>query len=107
MDDVDDETVSGSSERKGTSGHQQSDDVEEVGEMGSHVQGVVEGEHQHVTGENGNIIPHQVLLQRRSGRQTSLVDDFTHPPNHLKDNNRFVSLKRRTQLKISVKTTAI
>lgn len=49
MNDVDDKTMSGSSERKGSSGHQQSNHMEEVGEMCSHIQRIVEGEHQHVT----------------------------------------------------------
>lgn len=87
MNDVDDETVSGSSERKGTSGHQQSYHMEEVGEMCCHIQRIVKGEHQHVTCQDSNIIPHQVLLQGGSWRQTGLVDYFTHPPNHLQSNH--------------------
>lgn len=96
VNDVDDEPVSGSSEGKGPRGHQQSHHVEEVGEMCCHVQGVVEGEHEHVPSQNGNIIPHQVLLQRGRGGQTGLVNDFTHPPNHLKREQPFCSTQTRS-----------
>lgn len=51
--------------------------------MGCHVEGIVKGEHQHVAGKNGNVVPHQVLLQSRSRRQARLVDDFAHPSDDL------------------------
>lgn len=99
MDDVDDETVSGSSKRKGPRGHQQSHDVEEVGEMSRHVQGVVEGQHEHVPRQDRDVVPHQVLLQRRRWRQTRLVNDFTHPADHLRAQQPFcvTELKSRAQ----------
>lgn len=61
--------------------------------MCRHVQGVVEGEHEHVPSQNGNVIPHQVLLQRGRGGQAGLVNDFTHPPNHLKWEQPFFSVQ--------------
>lgn len=50
MNDVDDQAVGGSSKGKWTSGHQQGHYMEEVGEMRGHIEWVVKGEHQHVTG---------------------------------------------------------
>lgn len=57
--------------------------MEEVGKMGSHIQRVIKGQHKHVSGKYGNIIPHEMLLQRRGRRKTGLVDYFTHPSNDL------------------------
>lgn len=83
MDDVDDQAVRGRPERQRSRGHQQGHDVEEVGQVGGHVQRVVEGEHEHVPGQDGDVIPHQVLFKGGCGGQTRLIDDFTHPNNHL------------------------
>lgn len=83
MDDVDDQAVRGSAERQRAGGHEQGDHVKEVGQVGSHVQGVVEGQHEHVAGEDGNVVPHEVLLQRGCGGQAGLIDDLAHAPDHL------------------------
>lgn len=83
VDYVDDQAVCGGAEGQGAGGHQQSDHVEQVGQVSGHVQRVVEGQHEHVTGQDGDVIPHQVLLQGGRGRQARLVDDLTHSANHL------------------------
>ncbi len=59
--------------------------MEQVGQMSGHVQRVVEGEHEHITGQDGDVIPHQVLLKGGGGGQARLIDDLTHPANHLRD----------------------
>ncbi len=63
VNDVDNEAMRWCSEWQRASGHQQSDDMEQVGQMSSHVQRVVEGEHEHVTGQDSDVVPHQVLLK--------------------------------------------
>lgn len=85
VDYVDDQAVCGGAEGQGAGGHQQSDHVEQVGQVSGHVQRVVEGQHEHVTGQDGDVIPHQVLLQGGRGRQTRLIDDLTHADDHLPD----------------------
>lgn len=85
MDDVNNEAMRGRSEGQRAGGHQQSDDVEQVGQMSGHVQRVVEREHEHVTGQYGDVVPHQVLLKGGGGRQARLIDDLTHSANHLRD----------------------
>lgn len=62
--------------------------MEQVGQMSSHVQRVVEGEHEHVTGQDSDVVPHQVLLKGGGGGQACLIDDLTHPANHLRDINK-------------------
>ena len=57
--------------------------MKEVGQMGSHVQRVVERQHQHVTRQDGDVIPHEVLLQCRCGGQAGLIDDLAHSTDDL------------------------
>ena len=83
VDDVDDQPVRGGAEGQRPGGHQQCHHVEEVGQVGRHVQRVVEGQHQHVARQDGDVVPHQVLLQGGRGRQAGLIDDLTHPTDHL------------------------
>lgn len=90
MDDVDDQAVGGGPEGQRPCGHQQGHHVEQVGQVGGDVQGVVEGQHEHVAGQDGDVVPHQVLLQRGRRRQARLVYDLTHPTDDLP--------QRRTQL---------
>lgn len=85
VNDVDNEAMRWRSEWQRAGGYQQSDDMEQVGQMSGHVQRVVEGEHEHITGQDGDVIPHQVLLKGGGGRQARLIDDLTHPANHLRD----------------------
>lgn len=83
MDDVDDQTVGGGPQRERPRGYQQGHHVEQVGQVGRHIQRIVEGQHEHVAGQDGDVVPHQVLLQSGRRRQARLVDDLTHPTNHL------------------------
>lgn len=83
MDDVDDQAVGGGSERQRPGGYEQRHHMEQVRQVGRHVQGVVKGQHEHVPGQDGDVVPHQMLLQRRGRGQTSLIDDFTHAADHL------------------------
>lgn len=83
VDNVDDQTVSGGPEGQRPSGYQQGYHMEQIRQVGCHIQRVVEGQHEHVASQDGNVIPHQVLLQCWRWGQTRLVDDLTHPPNDL------------------------
>lgn len=83
MDDVDDQTVGRGPEGQRPRSYQQGHHVEQVGQVGRNVQGIVEGQHEHVACQDGNVVPHQVLLQRRRWRQARLVYDLTHPTNNL------------------------
>ena len=58
-------------------------DVEEVGQVADHVEAVVEGEHEEVARQVGDVVPHDVLLQARRRRHACLVDDAAQPPDHL------------------------
>lgn len=83
MDDVDDQAVGGGPEGQRPGGHQQGHHVEQIGQVGGDVQGVVEGQHEHVASQDGDVVPHQVLLQRGRWRQARLVYDLTHPTDNL------------------------
>lgn len=48
VNDINDQSMCGSSKGEWPCGHQESNHMEEVGEMSCYVQGVVEGQHQHV-----------------------------------------------------------
>lgn len=83
MDDVDDQTVSGGPEGEGAGSHQQRHYMKQVGQMGRHVQRVVERQHQHVTCQDCDVIPHEVLLKCGCGGQAGLVNDLAHPTDDL------------------------
>lgn len=83
MDDVDNQTVGGGPKGQRPSGYQQGHHVEQVWQVGCNIQGIVEGQHEHVACQNGNVVPHQVLLQCGRWRQARLVYDLTHPTNNL------------------------
>ena len=51
--------------------------------MGCHVQRVVERQHQHVTCQDGDVVPHEVLLKCRCGGQAGLIDDLAHSTDDL------------------------
>lgn len=84
VDDVDDQAVGGGAHGDGSRAHQEGDNVEEVGQVARHVEAVVEGEHEKITGQVSYIVPHNVLLQLAGRRDAGLVDDTTQPPDHLK-----------------------
>lgn len=94
VDDVDDEAVGGGAQRERPCGHQQRHHVKQVRQVSRHVQQVVEGQHEHVACQDGNVVPHQVLLQRRRRRQTRLVDDLAHADNHLDEEVRITAASR-------------
>lgn len=96
MDDVNDQAMGGGSEGQGSCSHQQSDHMEEVRQVGCHIQRVIKREHEHVTSQDGDIIPHQVLLQSRSRRQARLVNYLAHSSNHLKKIKKTLLAKFRT-----------
>lgn len=67
VDDVDNQAMRGCPKRQRPRGHQQGHNMEEVGQVSGDIQRVVEGQHEHVPGQDGDVIPHQVLLQRWCG----------------------------------------
>lgn len=67
VDDVDNQAMRGCPKRQRPCGHQESHNMEEVGQVSGDIQRVVEGQHEHVPGQDGDVIPHQVLLQRWCG----------------------------------------
>lgn len=83
MDDVDNQTMGGRPKRQWPSGYQQGHHMEQVGQVSCNIQGIVEGQHEHITCQDGDVVPHQVLLQCGRWRQAGLVYDLTHPSNHL------------------------
>lgn len=83
VDYVDHQAVGGSPKRQWPGGDQQGHHVEEVRQVGGHVQGVVEGKHEHVARQDGDVVPHEVLLQCGRRRQASFVYDLAHSTNHL------------------------
>lgn len=83
MDDVNDEAVCGGAQREWPCGYQQCHHMKQVGQMSCNIQQVIEGQHEHVACQDGNVIPHQVLLQRRRRGQARLIDDLTHADNDL------------------------
>lgn len=83
MDDVDDQAVGGGPQGQWPGGYQQGHYMEQVGQVGRNVQGVVERQHEHVASQDGDVVPHQVLLQRGCRRQARLVDYLTHPTDNL------------------------
>lgn len=86
MDDVDHQTVGGGAKGQRPGGYQKGHHMEQVGQVCRHIQRVVEGQHEHVAGQDGNVIPHKVLLQGGSWRKAGLVDDLTHPTDNLQEN---------------------
>ena len=58
MDDVDDQTMGGRPKRQRPCSYQQGHHVEQVGQVGCNIQGVIEGQHEHVACQDGNIVPH-------------------------------------------------
>ncbi len=58
MDDVDHQTVGGGSKGQRPGGYQQGHHMEQVRQVGCNIQGVVEGKHEHVPRQDGDVIPH-------------------------------------------------
>ena len=52
--------------------------------MAGHIQAVVEGEHEKVAGQVGDVVPHDVLLQLAGRGDASLVDNAAQAPDHLR-----------------------
>ena len=48
--------------------------------MPDDIQTIVEGQHQQVPSKIGNVVPHNVLLQRSGGADAGLVNDPTKSP---------------------------
>lgn len=88
VDDVDHQAVCGSPEGEWPRGDQQGHNMEQVRQVGRDVQRVVERQHEHVASQDGDVVPHQVLLQRRRRRQAGLVYDLTHSTDHLRRSTR-------------------
>ena len=64
--------------------HDEGGDVEEVGQVAHHVEAVVEGQHEQVARQVRDVVPHDVLLERRRRRHARLIDDAAQPPDHLR-----------------------
>lgn len=58
VDDVDDQAVGGGPEGQRPGGYQQGHHMEQIGQVGRNIQGVVEGQHEHVACQDGDVIPH-------------------------------------------------
>lgn len=107
VDDVNDEAVGGGAQRERPCGHQQRHHVKQVGQVSRHVQQVVEGQHEHVACQDGDVVPHQVLFQRRRRGQARLIDDLAHADNNLgkevqiTEGPRFKTLKPGVYCRIS------
>merc|ERR1719427_1465299 len=65
-----------------------------VGQMARHVQTVVEGEHEEVAGQVGDVVPHDVLLQLAGGGDAGLVDYTAQPPDNLPRHQLHVSSRQ-------------
>lgn len=62
VNDVDDEAVRAGSHAEGPGADEKSDCVEQVRQVSGDVQTVVEGQHEQVAGQDGNVVPQNVLL---------------------------------------------
>lgn len=73
MNDVDDEAVTRSPHAQRSWAHKEADDVEEVGKVPGDVKAVVERQHEQVPGQDGDVVPVHVLLQKGSWRSARSI----------------------------------
>lgn len=83
MNRVDHKPVDGSTKTQRPGADQEGDDVKKERQVGGNVEAVVEREHQQVTGQDGDVVPHEVLLEngRRAGAR--LLEHPAQPGDHL------------------------
>lgn len=62
VNDVDDKAVCTGSHAEGPGADEKGDCVEQIWQVTGDVQTVVEGQHEQVAGQDGNVIPQNVLL---------------------------------------------
>lgn len=79
MNGVDDKAMDGSTKAERPRADQECDDVEQKGQMRSNVQAVVERQHQQVSGQDGNVIPHEMLLEDSGWTGAGFLQDPAKP----------------------------
>lgn len=62
MNDVDDKSVRTGSHAEGPGADEKCDCVEQIWQVSGDIQTVVEGQHEQVAGQDGNVVPQNVLL---------------------------------------------
>lgn len=69
--------------------------MKQVRQMANDVEAIVERQHQQVSGQNGNVVPHEVLLEEMRWIGARLVHDATHAANHLFGDQLYVGRCKR------------